>query len=427
MHEDIACIQEKEILFELISGRKSEDPNSDDVLRAILVWAKHSPDRAAALAGLLRQVQWGCVSHMVFSAAADDELLRKQPESLHLILAVTLERPGGSHKEGATPDWQRFVRLKEEEAADMPDRACWLPCGEGFQPYLTSQMRGILVEWLYQLWCALARRAVPCGAVVWCPLVHESVVCASWRDSSLMFVTVRMLDHYVFCRPGIARNELQLVGAICLSVAMECAGCTPPFTAADIRHYTAEAYPLDKIVQQRAQDHGLLCQLAQTAVTPLPFLDIFAKCAPLRTDGCRDRGVPLLARYLLELGLLSTEMLSFPPSTQALSAFVLSLVALRSEESVHIAEKRLQGHLHRPRVTRRLKACMQQMHILYTRAVDPTESGDLAAIANAYLLRDGVGCNILIGGVSVPIPKIPSLDREFDELALRLRYGVVQE
>ena len=53
-----------------------------------------------------------------------------------------------------------------------------------------------------------------------------------------------------------------------------------------------------------------------------------------------------------------------------------------------------------------------------------SESGNIAAVFKVYPQIDGM----MIGGVPTLIPNIGYFaDREFDELASRLRFGVVQE
>ena len=400
----------KELISGMPSGSSSDEPLDicqDNAVRAILAWAQHSPDRAVVLNGLLREVQWPRVSHKVFRTCADHQLVRAQPESLQVILSALLERPVASDQ----AEWLNFLQLKEKEAADMPNPTSW---SSSRQPHLNFKMRAILVDWMCELWRDASSPRTP-------------------PKNRVLFVAVRLLDHYVLQRPGIMRSKLQLVGSLCLSAAGKHESLLELLSDNDIEYWTDHTYTVETIMQQRAQDQALLQQLAQAAVTPLDFLVIFEACAQTRrSDARRDRFAPLLATYLLELALLSPKMISFPPSTQALSAFLLGSLALRSTETVLAAEERLKEHLHTPRVTGSLRACMQQMHFLYKRsagmpAADADDDEEELTSEDDTVFGRGVSITqkyqkIFIGSTG-PIPKI-LMDADFDTLVSRLHFGV---
>ncbi|XP_041041283.1 G2/mitotic-specific cyclin-B1-like [Carcharodon carcharias] len=156
---------------------------------------------------------------------------------------------------------------------------------------ITGSMRAILIDWLVQVQIKFR-------------LLQET-----------MYLTVSILDRFLQDNP-VTKKNLQLVGITAMLVASKYEEIYPP-EIGDFVIITDEAYTSAQI---RQMERLILKKLDFSLGKPLPlhFLRRASKVAEVSTEQ------HALAKYLMELTMGDYEMVHYPPSLIASSAFHLA-------------------------------------------------------------------------------------------------------
>lgn len=179
-----------------------------------------------------------------------------------------------------------FAKLLGTEALCLPK-----PDYMDSQPDLNAKMRAILVDWLVE--------------------VHMKY---HLRPETL-FLTVNIIDRYASLKT-VARKKFQLLGVVAMFIAAKFEEIDPP-RAHEFSYITDHTYSKREILEFEAV---VLATLDfQIAVpTPAHFLDRWQ-----RANDC-DGMHSALAQYALELALLHTSSLRYPPSVLVAASLLLS-------------------------------------------------------------------------------------------------------
>merc|ERR1712039_821017 len=130
-----------------------------------------------------------------------------------------------------------------------------------------------------------------------------------------LFLTVNIIDRYLSLKP-VARKKLQLLGAVAMLIAAKFEEIDPP-KAHEFSYLTNKTYSKKEILE--FETVVLVTLDFQIAVpTPAHFFDRWQ-----RANGC-DSMHSALAQYALELALLHTRSLRYPPSVLVAASLLLS-------------------------------------------------------------------------------------------------------
>lgn len=185
-------------------------------------------------------------------------------------------------------DIYEYLFFLEEK---VPVKARFLQC----QPLLTASMRTILVNWLAQVHMRFH-------------LLQET-----------LFLTVSIIDRYLQVEP-VDRTNLQLIGVTAMFLASKYEEMHSPIVD-DFVGVTANAYSKKELLQT---ERRILTAIQWNLGRPLPlhFLRRISKAGQV------DTSEHCMAKYALELSLLSYEMSWVRPSKQAAAALCLSIKLL---------------------------------------------------------------------------------------------------
>jgi hypothetical protein len=156
---------------------------------------------------------------------------------------------------------------------------------------ISSNMRSVLIDWLVEV-----------------HMKHHLCL-------ETLHLTVNIIDRYLSKVP-VARRRLQLIGVVAMFIASKFEEINPP--ELDFWVYiTANAYTPEEVVKEECA--VLIALQFQIAVpTTAHFIPLLKK-----TNGCDDvHGA--LVEYIVELGLLDTRMLCYPPSHVVSAALLLT-------------------------------------------------------------------------------------------------------
>lgn len=210
------------------------------------------------------------------------------------------------------------------------------------QPELTSAMRKILLD------VRARRQACVCACVLCvcvCVRVRVPWMCLFCfaRDVSLtirafarrlaqwlvevhlkfkllaetLYLTVNIIDRFLYKNPNVPRNKLQLVGITSMLIAAKCEEIYPP-EVRDFIYICDRAYTRPDILDMEALILEKL-NFAFLAPYSLHFLRRFSKAANA------DLKAHTTAKYMLELALIDYDAVSFYPSAIAAAALNLAL------------------------------------------------------------------------------------------------------
>merc|ERR550532_1669268 len=169
-----------------------------------------------------------------------------------------------------------MAHLFEDERVFLPK-----PDYMEHQADINGKMRAILIDWLVE--------------------VHMKY---HLRPETL-FLTVNIIDRYLSLKP-VARKKLQLLGVVAMLIAAKFEEIDPP-RVHEFSYITDNTYSKREILNMEAI--VLVALEFQIAVpTPAHFLDRLQ-----RANGC-DGLHKQLAQYALELSLLDSRSLRYPPS-----------------------------------------------------------------------------------------------------------------
>jgi len=206
----------------------------------------------------------------------EDRFKAMPPKHPQVSFDVTLDQ--------YVPDISERLFRDEESSLPSPDYM-------DTQPEITSNMRTVLVDWLVEV-----------------HMKHHLCL-------ETLHLTVNIVDRYV-AKTQIGRKRLQLVGVVAMFIASKFEEIHAP----ELDFWvciTASAYtPEDVILMECAMLTTLNFKiLVPTAAHFLPLLQ--------KANGCDDvHGA--LVEYIVELGLLDTRMLCYPPSHVVSAALLLS-------------------------------------------------------------------------------------------------------
>jgi len=179
-----------------------------------------------------------------------------------------------------------FATLLDKETLCLPR-----PDYMDSQADINGKMRAILIDWLVEV-----------------HLKHHS------RPETL-FLTVNIIDRYLSIKP-VARKKLQLLGVVALLIAAKFEEIQPP-SVHELSRLTDKTCSKKDILDMEVNVLVALgFQIA--APTPAHFLDRLQ-----RANGCQGMH-SALAQYALELSLLDTHSLRYPPSVLVGASLLLS-------------------------------------------------------------------------------------------------------
>jgi len=166
------------------------------------------------------------------------------------------------------------------------------------QTEINSKMRKILIDWIIDVHLKYS-------------LLPET-----------LFIAINLIDRYTE-RNIITRKKYQLVGVTCLMIAAKYEEIYPP-QIDKFSYITDNAYKREDIIEceidilQRL-DFGL------TFPTPLRFLERYSRLAE-----CDTRSF-YIAKYMIELSLLNTNLYRYSPSVLACAAIFVSFKIMNNQ------------------------------------------------------------------------------------------------
>ncbi|KAL0230456.1 hypothetical protein PCE1_004016 [Barthelona sp. PCE] len=190
-----------------------------------------------------------------------------------------------------------FAYLKEREQDMAPNPELFTTVQLDIKPW----MRSVLVEWLAE--------------------VTSEYQCTN----DTLFLAVSFLDRVLSKRP-VFRERLQLLGATCLFIASKLEE-VDALTLSDFIFVCAETYSKQEFLEMERLVLNTL-EFTLHVPTAKSFIRRFCRAAHGSST------MFLLAYYLLELTLLSNELLAFPPSKRAASCVFLAKYNLNPTEDV---------------------------------------------------------------------------------------------
>ncbi|XP_078070010.1 G2/mitotic-specific cyclin-B1-like [Mustelus asterias] len=164
---------------------------------------------------------------------------------------------------------------------------------------ITGSMRAILIDWLVQVQVKFK-------------LLQET-----------MYLTVSILDRFLQVNP-VTKNHLQLVGVTAMLVASKYEEIYPP----EIGDFVIITDDACSSAQIRQMERSILKKLDFSLGKPLPLH--FLRRASKVVEASTEQHV--LAKYLMELTMGDYEMVHYPPSLIAASAFHLAQKLLNCGE-----------------------------------------------------------------------------------------------
>lgn len=188
-----------------------------------------------------------------------------------------------------------YLRYKEHEMA-IPPRYL-----DG-QSVITPKMRSILVDWLVQ--------------------VHKRFR----LQSETLYLTVTIMDRYLFSSSKISKNDMQLIGVTSMMIACKYEEIYAP-EIDDFVYICDNAYKADEILAKEleifeALDYNLGFPMS------IQFLRRYSKTGYEVVDGTQHA----LAKYCLELSLMDYDLCTLKPSVLAAAALKLSMEVLVGEK-----------------------------------------------------------------------------------------------
>ncbi|XP_070561140.1 G2/mitotic-specific cyclin-B-like [Ptychodera flava] len=166
------------------------------------------------------------------------------------------------------------------------------------QDGITNCMRAVLVDWLIQVQCHL-----------------------HLKDETL-HLAVSLLDTFLNISP-IRLEKLQLLGITCLLVASKVEERYPP----DINmlcFLTDNSYSRRSVLQMEMIILRML-SFDLCHPTSVNFYDLYVNSTAFQLDDHKAQLVVDLGKYLMDLILVSTSVLPFPPSQRASAALALAM------------------------------------------------------------------------------------------------------
>jgi transcription initiation factor TFIIIB Brf1 subunit/transcription initiation factor TFIIB len=166
------------------------------------------------------------------------------------------------------------------------------------QEDINQSMRSILIDWLVEVHLKFK-------------LVPES-----------LYLTINLIDRYLE-KEQVHRQKLQLVGVSAMFIACKYEEIYPPIVK-DFVYITDNAYQKDDILaMERKMLHTLDFDI--TTSSAFRFLERYTKIGGLETF------VVNLARYLMELSMVSYKMVKYSSSNLAASAIYLAQKMSKSQ------------------------------------------------------------------------------------------------
>ncbi|CAK8568335.1 unnamed protein product [Lathyrus sativus] len=204
---------------------------------------------------------------------------------------------------------------------------------ENVQRFITTNMRGILVDWLVEV--AEEYKLLP-------QTLHLAI---SYIDR---FLSIHVVN----------RSKLQLLGVSCMLVASKYEEITPP-KAVDFCHITDNTYELKEVIKMEAEIlKSLNFEMGNPHVNT--FLNEFVGFATENQKTSKLQ-MEFLCNYLAELSLLDYDCIRFLPSIVAASVIFLARFIIRP--SVHPWTSSLSESLGYK--SAELEECVLILHDLY--------------------------------------------------------------
>ncbi|XAR73691.1 hypothetical protein NMG60_11007754 [Bertholletia excelsa] len=152
---------------------------------------------------------------------------------------------------------------------------------------INEKMRAILIDWLIE--------------------VHHKF---DLREETL-FLTVNLIDRFL-AQQAVVRKKLQLVGLVAMLLACKYEEVSVPVVD-DLVFISDKAYTSKEVLEMEKLMLNSL-QFNMSVPTPYVFITRYLKAAQ------SDKKLKLVAFFLIELCLVESEMLKFPPSLLAAAA-----------------------------------------------------------------------------------------------------------
>ncbi len=171
----------------------------------------------------------------------------------------------------------------------------------GRHPGMTPGMRGILVDWLYEL--HLEYKLAP----------------------STLYLSCRLVDRSLAEMSAVPRSSLQCLGCACMLIASKIEEVHPP-TADDFVYISDGTYTRQQITDMESSvcsALGFSLQSATMETFRFPYLRAAGAGGP------QDARLGRLVGYLTDLALLSYELAATPPHVLTAAAVYMGMVALR--------------------------------------------------------------------------------------------------
>ncbi|KAK8792011.1 hypothetical protein WA158_005388 [Blastocystis sp. Blastoise] len=159
------------------------------------------------------------------------------------------------------------------------------------QPKLQPHMRSVLIDWIIEI-------------------INDFHI----RNETL-FLTVNYIDRFLSLKP-INRNQLQLLGCACLSLAAKYEECSPP-RLSQIIYMTVNTYTIQQLRDYEVEVMNTL-QFKFTAPTAYRMMKRFLLVSMAKIDES------YLAMFILELSLLHYRFIRTLPSLLAASSLYLA-------------------------------------------------------------------------------------------------------
>ncbi|XP_070579234.1 G2/mitotic-specific cyclin-B-like [Ptychodera flava] len=163
---------------------------------------------------------------------------------------------------------------------------------------ITKNIRAILLDWLIQVQC-----------------------CLHLQDETL-HLTVAFLDRFLSIS-SVHLEKLQLLGITCLLLASKVEERYPP-DVNTLRYLTDYSYSKEAVLQMEMIILRTLC-FDFCLPTSVSFYHLYVNSTAFQLNDCKTQLVIDLGKYLMDLGILSTRVLPFPPSKRAAAALALAM------------------------------------------------------------------------------------------------------
>lgn len=224
-----------------------------------------------------------------------------------------------------------------------------------FQKDISPRMRAILIDWLVDVHLRFSLR------------------------SNTLFLTVNIIDRYL-ARRIVSRQELQLVGLTAMVIAAKYEEIYAP-QFQDFVHISDNTYSADDILRTEA---SILEVLSFDVTLPysLTFLRRLMRVCEV-VLGKVDYEHVSLSRYLLELSLVSIDMLNYRPSLLAAAACKFSASLTSGTLAWDSTMKFYSGGLCEEDLT----DCEKDFAALLKRETDPQSKHKLTAIRRKFSSR----------------------------------------